>query len=242
MRRFAALPALGLAFAVACEAVSTAPKRLGPDAAGPSFNGAPSDQPCVGTLPPGTYQNVFVPRGASCVLSNSTLTGNLEALEGSLSLITSDNRIAGNIQADKVVEGVRLLRDEVGGDVNIVEGRGSFYLVLGLTLSKGNINVIKSNNNIQIHLNRVLNGNIKAEDNTANLFFSVQANMVFDPVRRTGGNVQVFKNTGTGPKLILNNTARENVQCKENVPLLIGTPNFTIQGKVEDQCAPAPVQ
>ena len=38
---------------------------------------------CVGTLPPGTYQDVTVPPGATCALNNShTITHDLTVLDG----------------------------------------------------------------------------------------------------------------------------------------------------------------
>ena len=38
---------------------------------------------CIGTLPPGTYQDVTVPPGATCALNNShTITHDLTVLDG----------------------------------------------------------------------------------------------------------------------------------------------------------------
>jgi hypothetical protein len=238
MRRFATVPVLALAFAVACDKRPTSPDRAQPAVGGrPSYQvvpqQGPSDQSCVGTLPPGTYQNVFVPPGASCFLSNSTLTGNLVALPGSKELTTQNNRIAGSIQADSVVNAVSLFQDEVGGNVEISDGPGSFYGALNLTLSQGNIHLIKNSGSLFVRGNRLLGGNLKVEDNA--VFFIM---FVFENDVRQ--NIQVFKNVNFGPgfKNVTFNTAGESVQCKENAPPFIGTPN--VAPKLEGQCAVPP--
>lgn len=289
MRRLAAVPVLGLAFAVACETSTTSPNRIGPDAAVPSFQQGPSDQPCVGVLPPGTYQNVFVPAGATCTLNNSVLTGNLRALEGSR-LNASFNTIAGN------VEGLRAARLDlrfgtVGGNVEIKEGAGDpttslDYLVFMVTLDEGNVHAIKnsgghvfvdlnllrrgninvednsnlvrldvfnnrldagnvhavknSGDSLFVQSNLLRRGNIKVEDNSNVTRLQVFSNTLNDPTLGTGGNLQVFKNTGTSNKFVQANTVRQNVQCKENTPPFFGTPNTTIEGKLEGQCGVPP--
>jgi hypothetical protein len=235
MRRFAAVPVLALAVAVACDKRPTSPDRAQPEVAGPSFQvvpqQVPSDQPCMGTLPPGTYQNVFVPPGQFCFLFNSTLTGNLKAEAGSLGLSTFNNTIAGSIQADKVVQFVSLFLDRVGGNVDIADGTGFFYGVFNLTLSTGNIQVIKNRNQVSIQANQVLGGNIKVEDNIITSFMSVFGNNVRQ-------NIQVFKNTGSGFKSVQFNTAGETITCAENTPPFIGNPNFA--PKLERQCGVPP--
>jgi hypothetical protein len=51
------------------------------------------------------------------------------------------------------------------------------------------------------------------------------------------GNLQAFKNTGTGVKDVEGNNVAENIQCKENATPFDGRPNFTPPGSdQEDQC------
>lgn len=289
MRRLFAVPVLGLAVAAGCEASTTSPNRIGPNASTPSFQQSPSDQACVGVLPPGTYQNVFVPPGAACILNSSVLTGNLRALEGSR-LIANFNTIAGN------VEGLRAARLDVrfgtvGGNVEIKEGAGDpttslDYVVFGVTLDEGNVHVVKNTSghvfvdvnllrrgNIHLEDNRnvprlqafnnrlnagnvhvvknsadsvfvdanlLRTGNMKLEDNSSVTILRAFNNTLNDPTLGTGGNLQVFKNTGPSNKFVQANTVRQNVQCKENTPPFVGTPNTTIDGKLEDQCGVPP--
>ncbi len=49
-----------------------------------------------------------------------------------------------------------------------------------------------------------------------------------------GGNLQMFKNTGSGS--ITDNRIRGNLQCKENEPAPVGGGNL-VGGNKEDQCA-----
>jgi hypothetical protein len=234
MRRFTTVPVLALAFAVACDKRPTSPDRAQPEVGGPSLQvtpqQVPSDQQCVG-LPPGTYHNVFVPPGAFCLLFNSTLTGNLKAEAGSRGLNTFNNIINGSIQADKVELFVFLFQDRVGGNVDIADGPGFFYGGSSLTVPQGNIHIIKNSNLVFANAN-IVGGNIKIEDN-----INVDVGM-FVFANNVRQNLQVFKNTGTGPKFVQSNTAGESVQCKENQPPFVGSPNFA--PKLEDQCGEPP--
>src|SRR5688572_26677433 len=124
MRRFAAVPVLAFGLAVACESV-TAPDPYQRQVGGPRFEqspAGPSDRECIGTLPPGTYQNVIVPPGQTCTISNSRMTGNITALAGSR-LFSTNNTVEGNIQADKARR-VDIRLGTVGGGISIVEGPG----------------------------------------------------------------------------------------------------------------------
>jgi hypothetical protein len=65
--------------------------------------GAATDTPCVGTLPPGTYENVVVPPGASCTLEGSVVEGNVKAFEGSR-LTMLGNDVRGNVEAWRAIQ------------------------------------------------------------------------------------------------------------------------------------------
>jgi hypothetical protein len=253
----------------------------------------------MGTLPPGTYQNVIVPVGQTCTINNSKITGNITALEKSR-LMANNNDVAGNIQADKAIR-VFISGGSVGGGISIVEGPGDeilgfpfdydirlvrlardiylsknrgFIFVTENVLPTGNITAVENvtdvgtNPQAQLNINandiggnlhvikntgRILiegntlprdllsptagTGNIKIEDN----FIRAGQNMRIAFNGRTANvpagipqNLQVFNNFGEGAKTVLNNTASESIQCKEN------TPPFAAAGNVaprrEGQC------
>ena len=231
-----ALPALALALATACDSTTTGPNRVRPDAVAPSFQseGVPSETDCVGFLS-GTFQNVVVPPGATCFLVRSTVTGNVKALEGAR-LTTSANEIAGNIEIEKAGF-ANLVFDVVGGNVIMVDGIAvdeappSDYRVNRLTLTQGNLYVIKNRGDVSIRFNRLLKGNMKIEDNVVVTFLAVTNNEVAQ-------NLQVFKNTGPGSKTVRANVAGESIQCWENAPPFFAELNSA--PKLEGQCAVPP--
>ena len=103
------------------------------------------DTECVGILPPGTYDNVVVPEGTFCFLSNSMVKGNVKALPDSL-LSARDNTIRSNIEGDKadVVDIVSTdgVPDTIEGSVQAKEGN-RYTRVCGQNLTQGNIQVEK---------------------------------------------------------------------------------------------------
>jgi hypothetical protein len=230
MRRRRALPFLAIATVAAC-GEPTSPKYSGlrPAAPAPQLDAAPSETECVGLLT-ATFQNVTVPPGATCFLVRSRVTGNVVALAGS-SLTTSENDIAGNIEA-KGATFVNLVFDVVGGNVTIAEGVGDpaaemDFRIARLTLSQGNVHVIKNTGNITLRFNTLLKGNFMVEDNVATVFLAVTNNEVAQ-------NIQLFKNTGPGSKIVRANTAGSSIQCWENAPPFFADLNAA--PKLEGQC------
>jgi hypothetical protein len=207
------------------------------------------DARCVGSLPPGTYDNVVVPRGADCVLSGAIVRGNVKALRGA-GLFSNGNRIAGNLQGDRP-RFVGSLGDTISGNVHVTGATGTpGFLFDGLSinvfvcsarLADGNIVVEKSRNGTVVvgtllevcPGNTVTKGNIKVERNF------IPPGEVLAVVRNTvGGNLQVFTNTGAGAKNVAGNVVRQNLQCKENDPPFIGEPNTA--RNAEGQCFATP--
>src|SRR5687767_9039253 len=121
MNRFA-IPVLAVVLALAC-GDATAPDPDRPQVVGgPLFEQSPpgpSDRECVGTLPPGTYQNVIVPPGETCIISALEVTGNITALAGSR-LLSDNNTVKGNVEAVKAKR-VDIRGGSVGGGISIVE-------------------------------------------------------------------------------------------------------------------------
>ena len=226
MSRSTALLILTVAFA--CDPSTTAPDGAGSDGPQPSFKQGPSDQPCVGQLGPGTFHNVFVPPGAACNLSNSTLTGNLTALEGS-TLHAADNVIHGNVEGDKA-DIVQIGLGVVRGDIVLREstfdpgpGECCDAVFVNNLVVEGDIQIQKNVvNTIVVGLVTVNKGKIRIEDNTTSFALEVTRNTV-------AKNLRVFKNQGIGEKTVTGNTVGQNLQCFQNDPPFVGGPNTAKQ-------------
>jgi hypothetical protein len=216
------------------------------------------DTTCVGALT-GVHDNVIVPSGADCVLTGAEVRGNVKILtEGSLRAIasgTTTTRIGGSVQGDDVEFALLQFQTRVGGDLQIkrsnpgtTSGHDIGTIVGGDTQLeandgdlfvdaaqiRGELEVIKNTARLEIEFN-IVGGGIKIEDNLVPpTGMSILGN-------RTPGNLGVFKNKGTGPKQVVNNTVGQNLQCYENDLPFVGGPN--VAGKAEGQCtvgAPAP--
>jgi hypothetical protein len=232
MRRRSAVPALALALATACDSTISGPNRVRADVVAPSFQSdeVPSETECVGLLHSGTFQNVIVPPGRTCFLVQSTVTGNVIALEGSR-LTTSENEIAGNIEADKAGF-AELVSDIVGGDVVIADGRGDAeapgsFRVDRLTLTHGNVHARGNDGGLTIRDNQLLEGSIDVKDNVASTFLNVSRNQV-------ARNIDVSKNTGPGNKTVRANTAGHSIKCHRNEPPFFAELN--VAPKLKGQC------
>jgi hypothetical protein len=78
------------------------------------------DTPCTGTMTGGTFDNVVVPPGATCVLIEATVLGNVKALEDSRLCIDFSD-IGGNVEGDKA-DVVQIFGSDVRGQISIKEG------------------------------------------------------------------------------------------------------------------------
>jgi hypothetical protein len=201
----------------------------GADGDGPPPGGVDENFNCRGTAE-GSFDNVFVPAGATCRLENSTVSGNVLAREGArLHVVNTvvDGNIDGVEARAVVVEGGRL-----GGSIQIADGDSPGELgaavIGGTVLTQGNIQVIKMRTGrILITDVRLEQGNIKVEENLVGDGLEVRNNDVAQ-------NLQVFKNGGTGPKEVRDNRVRQIAQCKENSAPFTGGPNDAAEA--EDQC------
>lgn len=193
---------------------------------------AAGDTPCVGALT-GTFDNVVVPGGATCILSNSLVHGSVKALEGSR-LFMRDDTVRGNVEGDKALS-VQILRSLLLGNVHISEAGDPTFVsaaVLRSVLTGGDIQIERGRfplGDWRVEDNVLRKGNIEVEENDSTFNSRVRDSDV-------AGNVQVFKNLGTGAKVVRGNTVGGNLQCKENTPPFIGRPNV-VTGNAEDQCA-----
>lgn len=220
----------------------------------PSFNGSGSDTPCVGALPPGTYQNVVVPAGETCIVNGSTILGNLIALENS-NLEAVNNNIRGNVELLGVTGGSVHDNPTIGGNVfaekfkatgfiliffnpnisgNLIvkDGSTSVMDIAGNRLPEGKIEIQKTIASVlfvgECCANILDKGGIKVEENTIGL------GGLFGNNNQVAQDFQVFKNKGPGAKWVMGNAVGGNLQCFENDPPFEGGPNAA--RKAEGQC------
>lgn len=215
---------------------------------------AADDTQCSATLT-GTYDNVVVPPGQSCILVGATVLGNVKALEDSRLLVFTGTNVRGNVEGDKA-DLVQVVDSTVREDITIKEGgpaaapaSGFFCLVFpnpatpcevlvaNSTIENGNVHVEKMRGDTLVVGNGLLSlspirGNVLMYENftPADQFLDVTFNTVSQ-------NVQVYKNRGPGGKFVTSNTVRENLQCFENDPGFFSFGNVARQA--QGQCAGA---
>lgn len=194
------------------------------------------DVTCVSALSNTVVQNVIVPQGATCTLTDVTVRGNIEAKETSRVTIRR-----GSVNGDIIGEAgsqVRLNRGNVNGSVQgkaaalvsiagttvakdiVIEETATFVINTGARA--GNLEVLKSGNasvtGVQI------SGNLKFEEN----YGAVSASS-----NRVGGNFEAFLNLGGAT--FNSNTIVAKMTCKDNLPAPTGSGNVAMVK--EDQCA-----
>jgi hypothetical protein len=193
----------------------------------PSLQVVSGTTQCVGGMS-GTFDNVEVPPGGFCVLSNSTVRGNVKALQASRLHVFNGTNVRGNVEGDKAAV-VQVHNSTIGGNIHIAEGVSPNEYgaqIVGTVVETGNIKIEKMNTGvIEVLQAEVLKGNIQLVENRTELL-SVRFNAVAQ-------NVQIFKNVnGRGE---VNFNTGESVQCLENSEPFIGGPN-TLASKREGQC------
>ena len=178
---------------------------------------------CVGTLPPGTYQNVTVPEGATCVLENSIVLGNVTAREDSR-LTLFNVQVGANVHGLKAAVMSIFGGGSVGDNIHI-HGADSPNVLFSVFINqtevlRGNIHVEQNNaGGIGVINNSVMSGSIIIQQNDAAVFNTIQDN-------RIAQNLLVMDNGGPGPKSVNNNFLDGKVICFRNDPPFVGGPNF----------------
>lgn len=204
---------------------------------------------CTGTLT-GAHDNVLVPPNTFCTINNATIKGNVKALVDSHIRI-NNSMVGGDVDGDRAEE-VRLINTTVGGSIQAKEGetpnaQGSMsdVAICNTTVTTGNIHVEKMAGSIVIGRtrapggclpNRLHVGNLQVFENLIvqnalnNTGLDLQGNMVGSTDtagNRRGGDLQVYKNKGTGVKFVQgNNVVNGVIQCYENDPPFTGGPNI----------------
>ncbi|HJU68959.1 MAG TPA: hypothetical protein VJ650_12035 [Gemmatimonadaceae bacterium] len=189
---------------------------------------------CTGVLPPGTYDHVIVPPGASCTVNGSLIRGNVLALADSRLFMSADE-VLGFIKGDGA-DIVHILGTTVADQIFIHNGSLSgaggvlnVWIAGGTVVTGGNIHVENMQADIISIVNTtVANGSIELFDNATETFLQSEFNTV-------SANVDVFRNGGAGGKFITNNTAGVAVRCFDNTgAFVIGGPN--VAPSREGQC------
>ena len=211
----------------------------------PASGGArTADFNCTGFSTGGTFANVVVPAGQSCVLDHARVTGNVTVkTAASLSVTTTsgDSTIAGKVTGnacdfiDLESTGASF-RIVVGGDVNITNCTGSSFsggrgssgpgtppqslLIGGNTKCSGNQDEC-------VFDYAIIAGNL---DCSGNFGCTLQSDAI-------GNNVTANNNTGVGATIV-NGAIAGNLACSGNVPGATnsGTPN-TVSGTRSGQCS-----
>jgi hypothetical protein len=201
------------------------------------------DTQCVGTLT-GTFDNVIVPPGTTCVLESSTVLGNVKALESSRLLIR-DSTVGGSVDGDKA-DSVQIFSSTVHASVSIKEGGPAdppapnfnvcgfgmnfttCEVLIVFTTVQGGVQIEKMAGDIVIGA-LATSGNLKVEENVVPEILLLQNSSV-------GQNLQVFKNAGPATKLVEGITVGQALQCFDNQPPFLAHGNAA--AKAEGQCAP----
>jgi hypothetical protein len=209
---------------------------------------ADTDFQCNFTLPPGTYDgNIVVPPGQDCFLTHVTVRGNVKALADS-QLNIHDSTIFGNVEGDKA-DAVNVNISTVHGNISATEGGPALrptllncdlappfdnpceFNVQGTTLVNGNMQVEKMTGSVWSRSNDIQKGNVQFVDNIIPAAPTDESLFIWSNFR-IAGDLQVFKNTGSGLKLVFQNSVFGVIQCYENDPPFVGAPNF---GRAPDQ-------
>jgi hypothetical protein len=222
---------------------------------------------CSGVLTGRTiHHNLFVPDGATCVLHDVRVVGNVLVGTNAALQLGADTNIGGNILADSCnfVEEVRLTGITqtpifIGGNVEInnctVGGSlGSSPGDFPSVTVRGNLscenngnfcvldgaeiggNVRFINNGVSQVFAATIGGNLRVNKNSATLPGSEVAVVVNDTV---GGNVEVLDNNGPQDSIVGANVIGGNLRCRGNTPG-VNDDNVgpsTVDGKKLGQCA-----
>ena len=205
---------------------------------------------CDGTYTGVTLKDVAVPAGGSCTLTDSTVTGNVKAAQGS-SFITHGTSMRGNVTADRAAR-IDIDGSTVGGAVTTdkavavdvttstvradlrVKNAGTVS-ICGTTVTEGTLQIEKANGSVIVGDpagcagNQVTRNNLIVRENVITGQLRVRANNL------SRGNMEVTKNTGTGDKSVEGNTGVAGLKCSENTPPFSASQN-TGWKKREGQC------
>jgi hypothetical protein len=233
MRSFAASSVL-IAFALAGCADAVDPLLAATEGSS-TQNGTNSssndDDRCTGVVVGGAYENIKVEEGATCTLRGVTVSGNVVALKDAR-LFVEDSRVDGNIQGENAAV-VHVRGGRLGGSLQIHEGASPGELGVSITggvlLTQGNIQITKMRTGRIVVTDAVVEkGNLQMEENAVTTALEVARN-------RVAQNLEVRKHGGGAAKVVRDNTVGQKLECTENDPPFVGSPNAA--GEAEGQCS-----
>lgn len=211
-----------------------AESSIGGDASG--ANGAvvriraDEDYYCRGTVT-GSFENVYVPEGATCTITGAVVKGNILAKDRAR-LYVHETTTGGNIDGVEAAI-VHVRGGSLEGSIQAQDGRSTGTVGVrvygGTVLSQGNITIKKMNTgSISITDAILRKGNIQVQENTVGTRLEILRNTVAQ-------NLEVFVNTGAGAKVVTGNRVGQKLTCKDNRAPFTGAPNTA--GDYEGQCA-----
>jgi hypothetical protein len=196
--------------------------------------------------------NVKVQRDASFRASDSTIRGNLHGEESRFVCLQFGSQLGGNFD---VKGGLPLtttgfdISVQVGGNARIHENQGHTFI--DAAIIGGNVEVMKNTGSLEVEFNTI-GGNARIAENvvppvyTGAPFFGptgcglpTQVAGMSGNGNRVEGNMEVIKNVGPGTKQVQLNTVLGHLNCFENSPPFVGSPNTA--RKAQGQCAAAPL-
>jgi hypothetical protein len=223
--------ALALAAAAACESPSTGLHRLSPGAASLNAQDRGSPYSCTDLAYEGTFHDVVVPTGESCILAYGTVTGTLTVLQGA-SVYVAGTHIHGAVEsrnaasvdlASGTIDGDVVFEGNVGGEA----GRPALW-VAAVTLTRGDVRVMRNAGvDVGVRGARILEGNIRVQNNDDS-FISLIANQV-------GRAVHVVANVGAGSTMVRSTRAGQMIRCDANTASFTAAANDAplMQGQCE---------
>ena len=202
-------------------------------AAGP---GARAQNRSCSTTMTGTviHGNLEVPAGATCILNDVAVAGNISVGTGGVLRIFTGSQIGGNIEANKCGF-VELTGNQISVGGNLA-CEGNTY---GCVVNGGEVlgNVSLSNNPSYAQISKIaIKGNLSIDRNSSNLPGAIVALVADNTI---GGNVDVIGNRGPGNMIVGANVIQGNLQCQDNTPG-VGNDNIalnTVAGNKLGQCA-----
>jgi carbonic anhydrase/acetyltransferase-like protein (isoleucine patch superfamily) len=199
---------------------------------------AARDLRCNGVFKGKTYDDVTVPRGAACTLTNATVRGDVRVLRGAYLqtrgttvrgdvegssaqtiFIDSGSNVRGSVEAVKATQ-FYVYNSTIGEDIE-PEQIEEAVQICGNTVRTGNIEVRRSGTDVLIgdpqaegcRGNVVKRGDVKVMRNFSLIEFVLRGNTI----RR--GDLEVTQNTGPTPKLVQDNTGGGRIVCRGNTLL-----------------------
>jgi hypothetical protein len=204
--------------------------------AAPASSGT-SDLQCNGELAGVTAGNVTVPAGGSCSLTNSTVSGRVQAPAGSYFhaahtriggdlvatgaqtlFVDQRSTIGGSLRANGVAQ-VFLFGSRVRKNVSVDRATDQVF-ICGSTVERGSIRVTRSARDIMIGGPRSdgCAGNSVRRGDMAVLRNSTDVQLVVSGNKFPKGNLVVSGNTGSSPKTVQGNSGGKRIACQANAP------------------------